>query len=175
MLSRLISLLSLLLVLPCGLQAQQSAGTLGPATGTDDGLSVTDVAWLWPAPRTPEDVTYLLTAADQLNDGQDRLWPAAAFEAVLRTADGLHVASDFGGSEIGITFRRFSEQFQQSVTWRVAAIRFDPCAPGTAPGLMEVFGGRPQVRLTLQPVTVEDGTVHFARFVFLDDELTPCK
>ena len=50
-------------------------------------------------------------------------------------------------------------EFHDRKNWKVVAFRADPSAPGGHPSIVEKFGSTPQLRLILQPVTVDGTTV----------------
>lgn len=59
-----------------------------------------------------------------------------------------------------ITFgEELKPPFAKAETLKIVAFRVDPSAPGTAPILTSVFGSVPQIRLILQPVTINDDGV----------------
>lgn len=145
-----------------------SIGTLwggGVALAADSEsvrLDVNDISFLWPPPRNQNDVDELLSANDSLQGGDETVWPQSAFDAVLEKAQSIVVANS-AGRENRITFGRFEDAFKNRKTWKVAGVRIDPSAPGTAPMVTKALGSIPQIRLIVQPVTVSDSgevTVH---------------
>src|SRR4051812_9906333 len=59
-------------------------------------LDVNDVSFLWPAPDTPGDVSALISADELLIDGKTQLWPRAAFETIIATAETVTIESSSG-------------------------------------------------------------------------------
>ncbi len=130
-------------------------------------LDVCDVSILWPAPKTAADVASLISVVEKLDGDSSTIWPDAVFRKVLATAQGVTVT----GSGIGVPVRqiKFRDQFQDlqetfetPVNWKIAGIRIDPSAPGCSSRIIQLFGSRPQIRLIVQPVTVDGArvTVH---------------
>lgn len=129
------------------------------ATQAQDGrFDVNDVSYLWPVPKTPAEVSALISADDVLIDGKTQIWPRAAFDTIIATAQTTAVESS-SGQLVSINFGDLAKQFQDPHTWKVVAFRVDPCAPGCNQDLVSRFGSSPQIRLILQPVTVSGSTV----------------
>lgn len=116
-------------------------------------FDVNDVSFLWPVPNTPDDVRRLLAADDLLADGKSPLWPRRAFDDLIKVAQTVEVKGSTGQLH-RITFGRHAAEFASPATWRVSAVRVDPCAPGCDHDLAKEFGASPQIRLIFQPVTV---------------------
>jgi hypothetical protein len=121
----------------------------------DLAFDVLDVSYLWPVPKTAQDVNMLISADEKLADSTGSLFPKDAFDTLLRTAQDVKVKNSAGGTN-QIDFTPFKDQFAKPSTWKIAAIRIDPSAPGTAPMVTAAFGSVPQIRLIVQPVTVDD-------------------
>jgi hypothetical protein len=124
----------------------------------DPRLDVNDVSYLWPVPASRADVENLLSAADTLGDGVSTLWPKDAFDALLDAAKAVSV-EPFVGPVARVNFGAFDGDISTRHTWKVVAFRVDPSAPGCDASSIAQFGSTPQLRLVLQPVTVNDGTV----------------
>ncbi len=144
---------ALLVIVPAswGLNAQQQVA-----------FDVNDVAFLWPVPGTAEEVERLLGADALLADGKERLWPRQAFDEIIRTAQTVGVRGSTGNIHT-ISFGHLAKDFSEPKTWKVAAVRVDPCAPGCDDhDLVKETGFSPQIRLILQPITVRNQqvTVH---------------
>ena len=138
------------------------------ADAEGDRFDVNDVSFLWPAPSNKNDVDALMSVDDKLADGVSPVLPQQAFDNLLATAQQV-VVTDSAGREIKIVFgtdnrgKELKDQFLKRSTWKIVAFRVDPSAPGTAPMLTAAFGSAPQLRLIIQPVTVDDAgsvTVH---------------
>src|SRR5438105_12652397 len=56
---------------------------MSPAAGEEVKFDVNDVSYLWPAPKTKEDVAALLSADDKLSDDASPIWPKTAFDTVI--------------------------------------------------------------------------------------------
>lgn len=128
----------------------------GRISGQQVRFDVNDVSYLWPVATTQADVDALISSDDTLADGVSRIWPQRAFDTVIKTAETVTVEPSAGPIP-RIAFS--SNDLRNPHTWKVVAFRVDPCAPGCDPQLTAVFGAAPQVRLILQPVTVESGRV----------------
>jgi hypothetical protein len=118
-------------------------------------LDVNDVSFLWPVPTAKEHVARLISSNERTADGSE-IWPAALFKSVVESAKNTSVQDSAGGQN-KINFGQFEKMFLQPDTWKVVAFRVDPSAPGAHPDLIKVFGSVPQIRIILQPVTVEGG------------------
>jgi hypothetical protein len=126
--------------------------------GKDLQLDVNDVSFLWPVPKTAQDVDSLISVDQKLVDGTNQILPEAALDALLGAAQSTTVL-DSAGRPNKINLAESKADFEKPSTWKIAAIRIDPSAPGTAQGITDVLGSAPQIRLILQPVTVTNGTV----------------
>ena len=132
------------------------------AFAVDPHVDVNDISILWPPPDNRGAVDTLISGSDELNAPKTAIWPSKAFQAVLETAQSVTVMNSAGG-ENKIAFSQFAGDFKNPKNWKVAAIRVDPSAPGTAPMVTKAVGSIPQVRLIMQPVTVSGAgkvTVH---------------
>jgi hypothetical protein len=125
-------------------------------SGQEVKFDVNDVSYLWPVATTQAEVDALISGDDKVAGGTARIWPQAAFETVMKTAETVEVETSAGSKA---TIALAGPQLRNPHNWKVVAFRVDPCAPGCDPKLTAVFGAAPQVRLILQPVTVEGGTV----------------
>ena len=85
------------------------------------------------------------------------LWDEAAFKRMLEivTSDDAEIKHPSGAS------RRIAllPEFRDRKNWKVVGFRADPSAPGGHPSIVEKFGSTPQLRLIVQPVTVDAGKV----------------
>jgi hypothetical protein len=118
-------------------------------------FDVNDVSFLWPAPTKKEDVASLISVEEKLADDKGSILPQAALDALLDAARKVSV-TDSADRENKITLE---EGFSKRSAWKIAGVRVDPSAPGTAPMLIEARGSLPQVRLIIQPVTVTEMSV----------------
>jgi hypothetical protein len=129
--------------------------SMTPSFGDEPRFDVNDVSYLWPVPTIKEDVAGLISVDERLADGVSPIWPKKVFDSVIQTARSVTVTTS-AGTENGIDFRPFANQFAQPATWKIVAFRVDPSAPGCDAKLIALFGSTPQVRLIVQPVTVSD-------------------
>jgi len=118
-------------------------------------FDVNDVSYLWPPPVDKTDVDGLISADQPLADDGRSVWPQALFDAVIKRANTITVTNSADAEE-KIDFRPIDNEVRLRHNWKVAAVRIDPSAPGTAPMVTAAFGTVPQVRLVLQPVLVDD-------------------
>jgi hypothetical protein len=131
---------------------------ISPLFGDDAKLDVCDISYLWPVPTAKGDISALISA-DTLCADKTAIWPNNVFDAVIKTAQSVKVTNSAGLVNT-INFKPFENQLTQSSTWKVAALRVDPSAPGCDPKVIQSFGSTPQIRLILQPVTANaDGSV----------------
>lgn len=119
-------------------------------------FDVNDVSFLWPVPKTATDANELLSGDMRLADGTTRFWPEQAFNKMIQHAQTVSIDRSqisFGGNKA---------EFEQASTWKVAGIRVDPSAPSIVPEVIEQLGESPQIRLIMQPVTLNGSkaTVH---------------
>ncbi len=128
----------------------------GRMAGQQVRFDVNDVSYLWPVATTQADVDGLISSDDKLADGVSRIWPQAAFDAVIKTAETVSVETSAGTMA---TIRFPGPEFSNPHTWKVVAFRVDPCAPGCHPTVTASLGAIPQIRLILQPVLVDGGAV----------------
>ena len=121
-------------------------------------IDVNDISYLWPVPTTPQDVANLISLDEKRPDGSPIL-SKEAFDALIANALKVSVNGSSGGSNQIKFPAQVSNDFQQPKTWKIAAIRIDPSAPGTSPLLAKTIGTIPQIRLIAQPVTVKGNVV----------------
>jgi hypothetical protein len=120
-------------------------------------LDSNDVTWLWPVPRTADDVDRLINMDELRTSDGNPVWTDQAFADLVMVADSGQAAvrvSDAATRRIGLR-----PAFRQRSTWKIAAFRVDPAAPGAHASVREQLGEVPQIRLILQPVTIESGNV----------------
>jgi hypothetical protein len=120
-------------------------------------FDVNDISYLLPPPGNAAAVRDLIPADEKLDDGTE-LWPQDAFTQVLAAAHTVRVTPS-AGPDGQIDFTSLEAAFMQRGTWKVVAFRADPAAPGTAHEVSAVFGAAPEIRIVLQPVTVQGGVV----------------
>lgn len=115
-------------------------------------LDMNDVSWLWPAPQNAADLDRVLSISSiQAKDGSD-VWSDDQFQDLIATIESD--ASKLGESQIGLR-----DSFRNKETWKIAAMRVDPTAPGGHVSVVDAFGSSPQIRLVLQPVDVSGEAV----------------
>src|SRR5262249_55938600 len=124
---------------PAGIAAHAQTAPVTP-------LSANDVSWLFPAPKNLDET---ISMADLKARGKP-VWSNAAFNQLLI------IASSPAGHVAG-THRRIElpEAVQSKGAWYIAAVRFDPTAPGLSDEIRDQFGRELQIRLVVQPVTRE--------------------
>ena len=118
-------------------------------------LSANDVSILFPPPQTKDDMKTVISIGEL-----GGVFPDAAFANVVALANspaGSVRVSDSKRRQIGL-----DDEFKTDKTkWHIAGIRIDPSAPGVSDAIRKQFGTSPQIRLILNPVTVDDQpTVH---------------
>jgi len=128
-------------------------------------LSLNDIAYLWPTPKDSADVDALMDAESLISDGE--IWSQQAFDKVIDFAENNVNGVDKNGNVIKVSFvsgaGKYKNQLKDRKNWKVVGFRVDPSAPSTSPKIIKAFGSIPQIRLILQPVTVNDAgvvTVH---------------
>src|ERR1051325_3941018 len=141
-------------------------------TSTPSGppLDVNDISFLWPVPRTRQDVDALISLNDEAADG--KLFPDELFAKLIDEAKTVGVGT------ARISFPNETE-FRRPATWKVAAIRVNPSSLGTNPAALIRGGIIPSVRLIVQPVTVSGDSIQIhdfaAHVVFLQTFPRPDK
>lgn len=131
-------------------------------------LSASDISFLWPLPETQGDVDGLISADETKITGAGELLPKQIFrQLLLAAADPRQRIEATSGQEFGISM---IPEIESLGNWKVAGIRVDPSAPGCSDRLIGLAGSSPQIRLVLQPVTVDgDVRVHdFALHLVFD-------
>ncbi|WP_137930676.1 hypothetical protein [Mesorhizobium comanense] len=134
-------------------------GFTSPAAVADApaALHPLDVSILFPAPKDAADLANFISVADLADAGGAPLVPDPLFQEFLAIAasDAGQVAVPGGTpAQIGLP-----DAVKDIRNWFVAGIRVDVGAPGLSKNVMAAFGQIPQVRLILQPVTVQGGAV----------------
>lgn len=120
-------------------------------------LDVNDVSWLWPAPAGADDVGLLISMEALTGADGAPVWSKQAFDSLIKAADGEKAqAKTPGGIQRKIALR---EEFRTQGTWKLAAFRIDPSAPGASAEMRAAFGTKPQIRLIVQPVTNSNNAV----------------
>lgn len=137
-----------------------ASGLAGAASGPPP-LDLNDVSWLWPVPQTAKDVHALISMDDLLDASGQPVWSDKQFAQTVAVANSDKTLVK-GKIRRGGSDRVFSEQigFDDSFgsdkgLWRIAAMRADPSAPGADPAVRKALGGKPQLRLVVQPVTID--------------------
>jgi hypothetical protein len=137
-------------------------------------LAANDVSWLFPAPRTAQDVAGLISIADVSAPGQPgSVWQDAIFQKFLGIADSPAAQVAGTATRIGLP-----AEARSIAAWKIAAIRFDAGAPGLSQSIQTQFGQAPQIRIILQPVILNaNGTVQIldiaAHLIFSVAQLPP--
>lgn len=114
-----------------------------------------DVSILFPAPKDAADLANFISVADLADASGTPLVSVPRFQEFLTIAagDASKIAVPGGPpAQIGLP-----DGVENIKNWFVAGIRVDVGAPGLSKNIMTAFGQIPQVRLILQPVTVESG------------------
>jgi hypothetical protein len=125
---------------------------LGVAGADSPVLAPNDVTWLWPVPESAEELNDDIAIASLTDVDGAAVWSDAQFMDVLATAGSD--AARVGSHRIGLP-----DVVRSKDVWRIVAFRADPTAPGTHELIRKSFGEKPQLRLVLQPVTVEGDSV----------------
>ena len=134
----------------------------GSADAAADGLGVNDISFLWPLPQTPDDISKLISVDEKNISGPGEIWPTNLFQLVLNSAVAPEQSIVSSSGEV--MFIRFPPGLDKSTVWKIAGIRIDPSAPGCDESLIKSVGSMPQIRLVVQPVTVESGEVRVHDF-----------
>lgn len=117
-------------------------------------LSLNDISYLWPVPKSADDVANLLNAATEIDGGA--ILSDEQFQQIISTAEKV-AADSSSGMPKTIIFPNVTasdKKLKSRETWKVVGFRVDPSAPSTDPGVIKKFGSIPQIRLILQPITV---------------------
>lgn len=131
-----------------------------PVVETKQKIDVNDVSILFPAPKSVQDVSTLISI-DELRSSIDNL-PALSSS---QFAEMVRI-SESNDSRVGNHKIVFTDRIRDIGRWKIAGIRFDPTAPGGSDAIAEKFGRSPQIRLIIQPITtagrlkVHDVTFH---------------
>lgn len=127
---------------------------VAPAAGdASEPFAAGDLATLWPVPATVADADALISADAALDDGGS-LWPRADFDRALELAAGVRIPSPSPLRDFAVI--DLPDAFRDPHVWKVVAFRVDGSAPGGHADVVALFGSDPQLRVTLQPVTVRD-------------------
>jgi hypothetical protein len=125
---------------------------------TVDPLAANDVSWLFPPPKSLDDVISMgdLTAPNpQDSKKRDPVWSDEAFHQFLAIAAGPAGRVAGTAQRIGLPAEVWSKG-----NWYIAGVRFDPGAPGLLDDIQKKFGQELQIRLSVQPLTRNpDGTI----------------
>ncbi len=125
------------------------AALLGAPCGgtTTTRLDLNDVTWLWPVPENQEELADVISIDLLQTVGGEDVWSDEQFADLLRVADSD--ASRVGNQQI-----QLPAEVRQKSVWKIVAFRVDPTAPGGHEIIRNNFGEQPQLRLVLQPVTL---------------------
>lgn len=119
-----------------------------------------DVSILYPLPETTQAASGLITIG-HLTSSVDStaVFPEKDFVKILEVARS--------SGRVANRKIAFKSEIESIDAWKIAGIRFDPSAPGSSEKVINAFGQRPQIRLVIQPVTmngnqviVHDVTIH---------------
>ena len=144
-------------VAPC---CAEDAATAKPRVAQQLGpLSLDDVSWLFPPPKTVKDLENTIAIADLTSPDpfdstrREPILPDEVFKKFIDTVESDKTKIN--------EHRVFLPADAHDIkVWRVAGLRIDPGAPGLSNAVMKEFGQIPQLRFILQPVTVHsDGFV----------------
>lgn len=131
---------------------------------TDVALSYNDLSYLWPVPQNAAEVDMLISANTVM--GNTSVWPAQNFKDVIDMAQNKleipNIPSPPKYKQITFVYNGDSSLLKRE-NWKIVGFRVDPSAPSTSDeNVIKNFGVVPQIRLILQPVTVNEGkvTVH---------------
>ena len=116
-----------------------------------------DVSILFPAPKDAADLANFISVADLTDASGTPLVPAPRFQEFLAIAAGdasRIVAPGGPPAQIGLP-----DGVEDIKNWFIAGIRVDVGAPGLSKNVMAAFGQIPQIRLILQPVTIQGSAV----------------
>lgn len=147
-------------ILAAGAMAFAAILSFTPSAAVADApeaLHPLDVSILFPAPKDAADLANFISVADLTDVGGAPLVPEPLFQEFLAIAagDASKIAVPGGSSaQIGLP-----DEVKNIKNWFVAGIRVDVGAPGLSKNIMAAFGQIPQVRLILQPVTIQGGAV----------------
>jgi hypothetical protein len=122
----------------------EPASAAGAQATAVQPLSPNDVSWLFPAPTRLDD----LISMDDLKAHGNSVWSDAAFGQFLAIATGP--AGRVAGTDQRI---HLPDEVKSKHAWYIAAVRFDPSAPGFSHEIREQYGQELQIRLIVQPVT----------------------
>jgi hypothetical protein len=123
--------------------------------GQNTRFDVNDISFLWPVPDKENDVAALLSADTKPPDTNKAIWPKEIFDVVMKKVPQVSVQASSGAKQ-SINFGRFKDAVGEEANWKIVAFRVDPSAPGTSPMFTEAFGVIPQIRLIIQPVTMDE-------------------
>jgi hypothetical protein len=139
------------------------ASLIAPATAQSLSahFDVNDISFLWPAPNSSAEVNQLISLDDTFADGSPIL-SGTILDLILDSALHAHLTQS-SGAPSQITFPDVTA-FRTAHNWKVVGMRVDPSAPGANARDIGLFGSQPQVRLIVQPVTVDADGVHIHDF-----------
>ena len=119
-------------------------------------FDVNDISFLWPVPTNAREANELIASDEKTANGKSQIWPKSAFDTFIKTAPATGVKDSTGNTnQINFNDGELSNTFNQQKTWKVVAMRIDPSAPGSSSKMVNERGSVPQIRLIMQPVTVD--------------------
>jgi len=143
----------------CGLRlvlVSVSAFMAGVAVAAGPRLETSDVSFLWPAPETRQDVERLIGINEPLTESGLPICSQQVFDQILEHAAAVRLND--AGEEVGIDFHH--PGLKEIRNWKIAGVRIDPSAPGCSSRVRidQNHGSTPQIRLVIQPVTLQGDT-----------------
>ncbi|OUR69886.1 hypothetical protein A9Q77_08040, partial [Marinomonas sp. 42_23_T18] len=121
-------------------------------------LGLNDIAYLWPIPKTRNDVDALIDAELPISNGE--ILSQNTFNKIINFAKSKVNGVDETGNDVKISFVSgagiFENQLKVRKNWKLVGFRVDPSAPSASSNVISLMGSIPQIRLILQPVTVND-------------------
>lgn len=116
---------------------------------TIDDLTYNDISILWAPPEDSKDLEQMIGADLAVGAERVKLWPKAAFRAMLNKAAIEYPDKYFENDNVG-------KYVGDRNNWKVVGIRIDPSATGTSDHMREKYGVPPQIRLVVQPMWVDN-------------------
>jgi len=136
----------------------QSSNNLPEIVSTSENVKfdVNDISFLWPVPSNPREANELIASDEKTADGRSQIWPKSVFDTIIKTAQTVGVKDSTGNtSQINFNDGLLQDVFDQQKTWKIVGMRIDPSAPGSSSKIVNERGSVPQIRLIMQPVTVD--------------------
>ncbi|QDU75057.1 hypothetical protein Pan97_20780 [Bremerella volcania] len=122
------------------------------ASAQSPQLDSCDATWLWPVPTNAAEADRLIDMDELKAEDGSAVLSDQSFADLLAAVDSGAASVSTGSNQSSKI--ELSSALRERGNWKIAGMRIDATAPGGHGDIRAVYGELPQIRLILQPVTV---------------------